>query len=334
MIIIFGGIKVKVMIIQPIHEIGLKMLKEVNLEIVHASSADPEILVREITHIDGVIVRTSPFNAKVIQNAKKLKVIARHGVGLDNVDLEEASKRGIWVVNTPNANAVSVAEATIMFILALAKKIKQMDFETRNNNFKVRDLFSTIDLEGKTLGIIGLGRIGTLVAKKCQAAFSMKIMAFDPYVDRKKAAEIGAELVPLESLLKDSDFVTIHAPLTKETKNLIGEPQLKLMKPTAFIINMARGSLWDENALLKALKEGWIAGAATDVFVDEPPMHDHPFFSCDKILLTPHNSALTKECTFRMARDAAQGVIEVLSGKKPTFPANLHLLKKYGYEVD
>lgn len=322
------------MIIQPIHESGLKMLKEVNLEIVHASSTDPEIVAREIVDIDGVIVRTSPFNAKIIQNAKKLKVIARHGVGLDNVDLEEASKRGIWVVNTPNANAVSVAEATVAFILALAKKLKQMDLETRNNNFKVRDLFSTIDLDTKTLGIIGLGRIGTLVAKKCQTAFSMKVLAFDPYVDRKKATEVGVELVTLETLLKDSDFVTIHAPLTENTLNLIGESQLKLMKPTAFIINMARGPLWDENAILKALNEGWIAGAATDVFVDEPPKPDHPFFNCDKILLTPHNSALTKECVVRMAQGAARGVIEVLSGKMPTFPVNLHLLKKYGYEVN
>lgn len=323
----------KVMIVQPIHESGIELLKKAGFEIVHASDANPETVAKEIVDVDGAIVRTSPFTATVIQSASRLKVIARHGVGLDNVDLEEASKRGIWVVNTPNANAISVAEATIAFILALAKRLKQMDYETRNNNFKIRDLFSTIDLDSKTLGIIGLGRIGTLVAKKCQLAFSMRVLAFDPYVNKEKANEVGVKLVSLESLLKESDFVTIHAPLTNETRNLIGETQLRLMKPTAFIINMARGPLWDENAVLKALNEGWIAGAATDVFVDEPPRFDHPFFNCDKILLTPHNSALTKECVVRMAQDAAQGVIEVLSGKIPTFPTNTDLLKKYGYEV-
>lgn len=328
------SIPMKVMIVQPIHESGIEMLQQAGFQVVHASSTDPEVLKKEIVDIDGVIVRTSPFTAEIIQSAQKLKVIARHGVGLDNVDLEEASKKGIWVVNTPNANAVSVAEATIAFILALAKKLKQMDSATRNNNFKIRDSFSTVDLDSKTLGIIGLGRIGTLVARKCQMAFSMKVMAFDPYVDKEKAREIGVELVSLQTLLKESDFITIHAPLTDETRNLINESQLKLMKPTAFIINMARGPLWDENAILKALTEGWIAGAATDVFVQEPPQEDHPFFSCDKILLTPHNSALTKECVVRMARDAAQGVIEVLSGKVPTFAVNSHLLKKYGYRVD
>lgn len=320
----------KVMIVQPIHENGVKMLLNAGFEVVHASSPEPTIVAREISDCDGVIVRTAPFTAEIIRNAPKLRVIARHGVGVDNIDVEEASKHGIYVVNTPNANALSVAEATVAFILALAKQLKQMDAATRRGDFKVRDSFSTMDVDGKTLGIIGLGRIGSLVAKKCRAAFSMRVLAYDPYIDVIKASELGVELTTLDQLLKESDFVTIHVPLTPETKGMIGEAQLKLMKPTAYIINMARGPIWDELAVVKALNEGWIAGAATDVFVEEPPKSDHPFLKCEKILLTPHNSALTKECVIRMAEGAAQGVIEVLSGKRPSFPVNLDLLKKYG----
>lgn len=320
----------KVMIVQPIHENGVKMLLNAGFEVIHASSPEPSVVAKEIVDCDGVIVRTAPFTAEIIRSAPKLKVIARHGVGVDNIDVEEASRHGIYVVNTPNANALSVAEATVAFILALAKKLKEMDVATRRGEFKIRDLFSTMDIDGKVLGIIGLGRIGSLVAKKCQAAFSMKVLAFDPYIDPARAFELGVELVSLERLLKESDFVTIHVPLTPETKGMIGEAQLRLMKPTAYIINVARGPIWDELAVLKAVEEGWIAGAATDVFVEEPPKPDHPFFKCEKILLTPHNAALTKECVVRMAEGAAQGVIEVLTGKRPSFPVNLDLLKKYG----
>ncbi|MGB9789483.1 MAG: hydroxyacid dehydrogenase [Thermotoga caldifontis] len=320
----------KVMIVQPIHENGVKMLLNAGFEVIHASSPEPSVVAKEIVDCDGVIVRTAPFTAEIIRSAPKLRVIARHGVGVDNIDVEEASRHGIYVVNTPNANALSVAEATVAFILALAKKLKEMDVATRRGEFKIRDLFSTMDIDGKVLGIIGLGRIGSLVAKKCQAAFSMKVLAFDPYIDPARAFELGVELVSLERLLKESDFVTIHVPLTPETKAMIGEAQLRLMKPTAYIINMARGPIWDELAVLKAVEEGWIAGAATDVFVEEPPKPDHPFFKCEKILLTPHNAALTKECVIRMAEGAAQGVIEVLTGKGPSFPVNLDLLKKYG----
>ncbi len=320
----------KVMIIQKIHENGVKLLLEAGYEVVFASSTEPEIVAKEITDVDGLIVRTSLVNAKVIESAPKLKVIARHGVGVDNIDIETASKRGIWVVNTPNANALSVAEATIMFMLALAKRFPEVDRATRQGNFRVRDEFSAIDVEGKTLGIIGLGRIGTLVAKKCQAAFSMRVIAFDPYVDARKAQEIGVRLVGLEELLSEADFISIHAPLTEETENLIGEEQLKMMKKTAYVINMARGQVWDEEAVLKAINEGWIKGAATDVFTEEPPKPDHPFLKCEKILLTPHMAALTQECVIRMAEGAAQGVIEVLSGKQPSFPVNCELLKRYG----
>ncbi|MEJ5229960.1 MAG: hydroxyacid dehydrogenase [Pseudothermotoga sp.] len=317
------------MIVQPIHENGVKLLKQAGFDVVQASSADPQVVAQEIKDIDGVIVRTAPFTAQIIQNATKLKVIARHGVGVDNIDVEEASKRGIYVVNTPNANALSVAEGTIMFILALAKRIKEMDRATRDGKFKIRDEFSTVDIDGKVLGLVGLGRIGSLVARKSQAAFSMKVLAYDPYVSKQKAQDLGVELVSLKELLERSDFVSIHVPLTNETKNLIGEAQLRMMKPTAFIINMSRGPVWDEMAVVKALNEGWIKGAATDVFVDEPPALDHPFLKCEKILLTPHNSALTQECVIRMAEGAAQGVIEVLTGKEPQFPVNVELLKKY-----
>ncbi|MDK2897665.1 MAG: D-3-phosphoglycerate dehydrogenase / 2-oxoglutarate reductase [Candidatus Atribacteria bacterium] len=323
----------KVMIVQPINENGIALLRQADFEVVFASSFEPSVVAQEIKNIDGVIVRTAPFTSEIINNAENLKVIARHGVGVDNIDLEAASRKGIYVVNTPNANKISVAEHTIAFILALSKRLKKMDQATRAGHFGVREEYSAIDLEGKTLGVVGLGRIGATVAKRCQLAFNMRVLAHDPYCSSDKAQEAGAKLVDLTTLLQEADFVTLHAPLTRETENMIGRKELETMKPSAFIINVARGPLWDEDALVMALKEGWIAGAATDVFKKEPPSSDHPFLRLENMLLSPHMAALTKECVIRMAKGAAQGVIEVLSEQKPTYLANRELLQKYGFKI-
>lgn len=320
----------KVLIVQPIHEAGVNLLKSAGLEVVYASSPDPKIVAREIKGIDGVIVRTAPFTSEIIEQADSLKVISRHGVGVDNVDLESASKKGIFVLNTPGVNDVSVAEHTIAIMLALSKRIKDIDKAVRVGNFNIREEYSIIDIDGKTLGIIGFGRIGSLVAKKCKNAFNMKILVYDPYVDREKVKEVDGELVDLETLLKNSDFVSIHAPLSNETRGLIGEKELRMMKPSAFIINMARGPIWDEKAVAKALLEGWIKGAGTDVFEEEPPGRDNVLLKLDNIVLSPHMAALTKECVIRMAVGSAQGVIDVLTGKKPRNIVNYSLLEKYG----
>jgi len=318
----------KVLIVQPIHESGIKLLEK-EVDVILASDPSVETVRKEIRGIHGVIVRTAPFTREIIESADKLEVIGRHGAGVDNIDIETASERGIPVVNTPNANMISVAEHTIGFILALAKRLVISDKATREGNFAIREEFAAVDLDGKTLGIIGAGRIGSTLAKKCKAAFNMKILAYDPYLSFKGAREIGVNLYDnLPELLKESDIISIHTPLTKETRSLIGEKELSLMKCTALLINVGRGGIVDEKALAKALKEKWIAGAATDVFSQEPPDSDSPLLKAENIILSPHMAALTKECVIRMAIGAAEGVLDVLSGNKPKYIANLDFLKK------
>ena len=319
----------KVLIVQPIHNAGIDLLKSAGFEVLYASSPDPEIVAREIKGIDGVIVRTAPFTGEIIEQADSLKVISRHGVGVDNIDIESASRKGIFVLNTPGVNDVSVAEHTIAIMLALSKRIKDIDNAVRTGNFSIREEYSIIDIDGKVLGIIGFGRIGSLVAKKCRNAFNMKILVYDPYVDRERVKEVDGELVDLETLLRESDFICIHTPLNNETKGLIGERELRMMKPSSFIINMARGPVWDEKAVARAITEGWIMGAGTDVFVEEPPRIDNPLLGLNNTVLSPHMTALTKECVIRMAVESAQGVIDVLTGKKPKSIVNYPLLEKY-----
>lgn len=320
----------RVMIVQPIHQSGIDLLKDAGFEVVFASSPDPKEVANQINRINGVIVRTAPFTKQIIEKADNLQVISRHGTGTDNIDLEQASKRGIYVVNTPFANQTSVAEHTITFILALAKRLKTVDKATREGCFKIREEFSSIDVDGKTLGILGFGKIGSAVATKCKVAFNMKILVYDPYLSDNEARQAEVELAELPAVLQRSDFVTIHAPLTPQTQGLIGKKQLRMMKPTAFIINMARGPLWDEKAVANALKNGWIKGAATDVFVNEPPDADNPLLGLENCLVSAHMSALTAECVVRMATGAAQGLIDVLQGRRPQYIANIELLKKYG----
>jgi len=318
----------KVLIVQPIHESGIRLLKK-EVEVILAPNSSVETVCKEIKGIHGVIVRTAPFTREIIESADKLEVIGRHGVGVDNIDIKAASERGIPVVHTPNANMVSVAEHTIGFILALAKRLVISDKATRQGNFALREEFAASDLDGKTLGIVGTGRVGSTLAKKCKAAFNMKVLSYDPYLSPEKAKEMEVSLCDsLPELLKESDFVSIHVPLTKDTRDLIGEKELKFMKPTAFFMNVGRGRIVDEKALAKALKEKWIAGAATDVFSQEPPDPDNPLLKIENIILSPHMAALTKECVIRMATGAAQGVLDVLRGNKAKYIANLDLLKK------
>ena len=323
------GLMKKVLIVQPIHQSGIDLLKG-EVEVRHAGDPSEETVCREIRGVHGVVVRTAPFTERIIEAADCLKVIARHGVGVDNIAVEAATRLSIFVVNTPHANKISVAEHTIGFMLALAKRTVVTDRATRKNNFAIREEFSTVDLEGKTLGIVGLGRIGSTVAEKCRTAFNMMVLACDPYLAEEKIRELGAEpCSSLEDLLRKADIVSIHVPLTEETAGLFGKRELKLMKRSAFLINMARGGIVDEQALARALTERYIAGAATDVYVEEPPPPDHPLLKLDNIVLSPHMSALTKECTMRMATGAAQGVLDVLKGKKPRCVVTRELLERW-----
>lgn len=318
--------KKKVLIVQPIHESGLKILEEL-FDVKVASDPSAATVKREIKGVEGVVVRTAPFTREIIEAADSLKVIARHGVGVDNIDIPAATEKGILVLNTPNANAVSVAEHTIVAIGALAKKVLSMDRATRNGSWETRNEYKAVDLDGKTLGLVGVGRIGSLVARKASAAFGMKVIAYDPYVKREVAQEAGITLVSdVSEVFRSADVVSLHTPLTQETRGFVNAERLAMMKPTAFLVNFSRGEVVDEKALYEALKNGSIAAAALDVFEQEPPQKDNPLFTLDNVLLSPHSAALTRECVIRMATGAAEGVRDVLTGKEPKWVVNREVL--------
>jgi D-3-phosphoglycerate dehydrogenase len=248
---------------------------------------------------------------------------------VDNIDIKAATEKGIVVVNTPNANATSVAEHTLTVIGALAKQMTVYNREMRVGKWEIRNSYRAVDLDGKTLGLVGVGRIGSMVARRAAAAFNMKVIAFDPYITPEKGREMGITLVSTcNDIFRQADVVSLHTPLTTETRGFVNASRLRLMKPTAFLINFSRGEVVDEKALYQALKTGVIAGAAIDVYDPEPPLNDNPLFELDNIILSPHSAALTQECVIRMATGAAEGVVEVLSGRPPQFVVNPDVFKK------
>lgn len=320
--------KKKVLIVQPIHESGVKVFDD-RFDVKVASDPSVETVIREIQGVEGVVVRTAPFTREIIEAAKDLKVIARHGVGVDNIDVEAATEHGIYVLNTPNANAVSVAEHTLIAMGALAKRVLPMDKGTRAGDWEIRNEYKAVDLDGKTLGLVGIGRIGTMVARKAQGAFNMKVIAYDPYAKPEVAKENGIILVSsIDEVFKEADVVSLHTPLTPETRHTVNKERLALMKPTAFLINFSRGEVVDEAALYDALKNERIAGAALDVFEEEPTPASNPLFALPNVLVSPHSAALTHECVIRMATGAAHGVVDVLTGKKPQFIVNPAVLDR------
>jgi D-3-phosphoglycerate dehydrogenase len=318
----------KILIVQPIHERGVQVFDN-RFEVRVASDPSVATVIREIKGVEGVVVRTAPFTREIIEAADALKVIGRHGVGVDNIDVKAATEKGIVVVNTPNANATSVAEHTLMVIGALAKRAVVYDRATRNGNWEIRNSYKAMDLDGKTLGLVGIGRIGSMVAKRAAAAYNMKVIAYDPYVLPEAAGKMGVSLVAqMDDVFKQADVVSLHTPLTPETRGFVNEAKLRLMKPTAFLVNLSRGEVINEKDLCAALKSGVIAAAALDVYDPEPPLKDNPLFGLDNVILSPHSAALTEECVIRMATGAAEGILEVLSGNRPQFVVNPDVYKK------
>jgi D-3-phosphoglycerate dehydrogenase len=320
--------KKKILIVQAIHERGVQVFDD-RFEVRVASDPSVATVVREIKGVEGVVVRTAPFPREIIEAADALKVIGRHGVGVDNIDVKAATEKGIVVVNTPNANATSVAEHTLTAIGALAKQMTVYNREMRVGKWEIRNSYRAVDLDGKTLGLVGVGRIGSMVARRAAAAFNMKVIAFDPYITPEKGREMGVTLVSTsDEIFRQADVISLHTPLTPETRGFVNAARLRLMKPTAFLVNFSRGEVVDEKALYQALKSGVIAGAAIDVFDPEPPLNDNPLFELDNIILSPHSAALTQECVIRMATGAAEGVVEVLTGRPPQFVVNPEVFKK------
>jgi D-3-phosphoglycerate dehydrogenase len=320
--------KKKVLIVQPIHERGVHVFDD-RFEVRVASDPSVATVIKEIQGVEGVVVRTAPFTREIIEAAKALKVIGRHGVGVDNIDVKAATEKGIFVVNTPDANATSVVEHTLTVIGALAKHVVVRDKATRIGDWEIRNNYKAIDLDGKTLGLVGLGKIGSLVAKRAAVAYNMKVIAFDPYITPEKAREMGVTIVAaIDDVFKQADVVSLHTPLTPETRGFVNAARLRLMKPSAFLVNFSRGEVVDEKSLYEALKKGVIAGAALDVYDPEPPLKDNPLYSLENVILSPHSAALTQECVIRMATGAAEGVVDVLTGKRPKFVVNPDVFKK------
>jgi D-3-phosphoglycerate dehydrogenase len=313
----------RVLVSDPLAEEGLAYLRQhVGVDV--RLGLSPEELAAVIRGYDGLIVRSgTQVTARVIQAADRLAVVGRAGTGVDNIDLEAATLRGIVVVNVPNSNAVSVAEHTIALLLALARHLPQADASLRARRWARHGLRGT-EVRGKTLGIIGLGRIGSAVARRAQG-LEMEVIAHDPFVSVDYAMRRGVTLVPLKKLLRESDFVSLHVPLTELTRRMIGAQELAMMKPTACLINCARGGIVDEEALCAALDTGNLTGAALDVFAEEPPA-DSPLLSNDRVILTPHLAASTNEAQQQAAREIAHQVVEVLKGQVPRYPVNAPLL--------
>ncbi len=313
----------KVLVADHIAEEGIELLKS-QAEVDVKLGLKPDELRAVIGDYEALVVRSGvKVTAEVIEAGKKLQVIGRAGVGVDNIDLEAATRRGVVVVNAPEGNILSAAEHTIALMLALARNIPQAHAHLKSGKWDRKD-FIGIEVRNKKLGIIGLGRVGSEVAKRAKG-LGMQLIAYDPMVSQEYAKSLGVDLVSLEELLKESDFITIHVPLSEATKGLIGENELKLVKPSVRLINTARGGIIDEKALLEAVEEGRVAGAAVDVFSEEPAT-ENILLKSDKIIVTPHIGASTVEAQASVAVDIAKQILDVLAGKPVRYAVNIPLI--------
>ncbi|MFC4588341.1 phosphoglycerate dehydrogenase [Sphaerisporangium corydalis] len=301
-----------VLVAEELSEAGLAVL-EADFEVRHTDGADRSQFLPALAGADALIVRSATqVDAEALSNAPRLRVVARAGVGLDNVDVEAATKAGVMVVNAPTSNIVSAAEHTVALILASARNVAQGHGALKAGEWK-RSKYTGVELDEKVIGVLGLGRIGQLVAQRL-APFGVELIAYDPYLQPARAAQMGVRLVTLEELLMQADFITVHLPKSKETVGLIGERELHTVKPSVRIINVARGGIVDEAALYSAIKEGRVAGAGIDVFSKEP-CTDSPLFELDSVVVTPHLGASTHEAQEKAGTQVARSVKLALAGE-------------------
>lgn len=302
----------KVLVCDKLSERGIELLRRGGLDVVVRTSLPPSELVREIKGFHGLIIRSSTkVTAQVIEAADDLKVIGRAGIGLDNVELAAATRKGIVVMNTPGGNTVTTAEHTVALILALARQVPQATASVKAGRWE-KEKFIGTELYNKTLGILGMGQVGSYVAKLAHG-FGMVVLAYDPYYyHRDRAQEIGVEMVALEDILGRADIITIHTPLTPETRHLIGREAFAKMKDGVRVVNCARGGVMDEVALYEALVAGKVAGAALDVFEEEPVRSNHPLLTLDAVIYTPHLGAATVEAQENVALAVAEQVADYL----------------------
>ena len=309
--------KYKIAVIEEIHKDGLNLFnKHPDFEYELITNVSESNLIKKLPNFDACTLRVSKLDEKILKHCNKLKAISRHGVGFDNVDINYIKKNNISLLITATANAVAVAEHVLSMFLSLSKSISKYDEEVRKGNFKLNaDKIQTFELLNKNVLIAGFGRIGKKLISRC-LAFDTKVYIYDPYVDEKIIKEFGGIKVDkIEDGLKNADYVSLHMPLTNETKNLINYSVLKTMKKNSIIINTARGGIINELELEKALNEGLIFGAALDVFSNEPVEKNNPLLKNEKVILSPHSATFTDECTSRMGIETTKNIIDFFENK-------------------
>lgn len=309
-----------ILIPSDISQVGKDYLRDKGYSIKMGRGLDEQTIMEDVAECDALLARNEHITRKIMEAGMRLKVISKHGVGLDKIDLDAARDLNIWVTNGPLSNTVAVAEHTMMLILACAKKLVYFDNAIRSGDYDIRNRVKGMDLEGKTLGLLGLGKIGGMVAKKAIHGFGMQVIGYDPYLPPERRDPELTYCDTMEEIFRQADVVSIHMPSTPETRGSINKDLIGLMKPTAYLVNAARGDLIREEDLVEALRAGTIAGAGLDVFNEEPPKPDNPLFQLPNVTLTPHNAALTLETTDRMGLHAAIGIDEILSGREPSWP--------------
>lgn len=303
----------KILLPQDIARCGKDYLLERGYELKMGRGISEEEIAADVEGCAAIIARLGNFSRRALEAGKELRIIARHGAGFDNIDLKAAQEKGVWVTNDPVSNGNAVAEHTVAMLMGIAGSLVEMDRAVRTGDFGIRNRRLTLEVFGKTLGIIGFGRIGRMVAKKAREGLGMKILAYDRFSQSEDTQMASS----LEEVLGQADFISLHMPLTEQTRGMIGRKELETMKPEAIIINTARGELINEKELIEALQRGTIAGAALDVFEQEPPEAGNPLLSMGQVLLSPHNAALTENAMNQMALTAAKAVDDLLSGRKP-----------------
>lgn len=313
----------KILIAQSVDPSGTNLLEENGFELVFAPNEDPEMMKSLIADCDAVFSKTFFFTEEILRAGKKLKIVSKHGVGIDNVvDLDTATKLGLYVVNTPMANSDSVAEHTVAGMLAFSQKTVKMHLAAKEADFAAQDCGGMHEISGKTVGIVGLGNIGRRVARMTALGFNMKVIGYDPYIKPENVPEYVEITNDLDYLYENADFVTLHLGVTPETIGMVGKEQFAKMKKTAVFLNLARGALVREAELAEALRSGDIAGAVLDVYSVEPVSPDNPLLKLDNVLLSPHCAALTDEAMAKMSYDGAKGIVEILTGQKPSWCLN------------
>jgi len=310
----------KILIIQPIHEAGIELLKKnPDYEFEVVENIDTEFLKSKIKNCDGVSIRTAKLPGNVIESASNLKIISRHGVGYDNIDLEVSKKKNLTLAITATANAIAVAEHVMFLLLNISKRKNMYDDTVKEGKFNDRNkLPKTVELWDKNILIAGFGRIGKALIKRC-LGFEMKVFVYDPFVSQDIIEKLGGIKVDsMEETCKDMDAISLHIPLNDKTKNIINYDLLQTMKKNCIVINAARGGIVNEIDLDRALKENLIFGAGLDVFETEPPEQNNPLLKNDKVFLSPHTASFTEECMTRMGKETVQNIIDFFDNKLET----------------